>query len=161
MSAFARSISLKNRLTSGRPARIILPMMSPASTARVRKLLALAASAALIGSAHEAKAALVAAARIAEAHGADLLPLADEANVDISCLVPWTEEEAPAVHFVSNLPIVTCDDGSMLRIYESDLGILIERFGDEALDYRLLSRGFWRDCEPAEAVLFAREAWGC
>lgn len=136
-------------------------MMSTANTARVRKLLALAASARLIGSPHEAHAAALAAQRIADAAGVDLLPFADEVNFDLSCLVPWTEEEAPAAHFVSNLPIITCDDGSMLRIYEGDLGILIERFGDEAQDFRLLGRGFWRDCEPTEAVCFARDAWGC
>lgn len=51
--------------------------------------------------------------------------------------------------------------GRLWRAAACDLGILIERFGDEAQDFRLLGRGFWRDCEPTEAVCFARDAWGC
>ena len=138
-------------------------MMSTASTARVRKLLALAAFARLIGSPHEAHAAALAAQRIADAAGSDLLPLADEFGADLECLVPWTEETPTMARFLGR-PVTTihCDDGSsMLVLEDEEHGIIIERRAGEAGDWRLLSRGFWRDCEPTEAVCFARDAWGC
>jgi len=137
-------------------------MMSTASAARVRKLLALAASARMIGSPHEAHAAALAAQRIADAAGVDILPLADELGADLECLVPWTEETPTMARFYGR-PVATvlCDDGStMLVLEDEEHGIIIERRAGEAGDYRLLSRGFWRDCEPTEAVLFARAAWG-
>ena len=50
-------------------------------------------------------------------------------------------------------------DGSTLVIMTAPEGVWIERIADEARGYRLLGRGFWRDCEIQEAVYFARDAW--
>lgn len=130
------------------------------SLSRVTKLLVLAASAYLIGSPREGDAATINAARIAARCGLDIRALADAHNVSLLCTIPWTEEKAPAASYtcVAN---ITCVDGSTLNVYEGPEGIWIERLGGEDVDFHYLSRGFWRDCEPTEAVLFAREAWGC
>lgn len=130
------------------------------SLSRVTKLLVLAASAYLIGSPREGDAATINAARIAARCGLDIHALADAHNVSLLCTIEWTEEKAPAASYacVAN---VTCVDGSTLNVYEGPEGIWIERLGGEDVDFRYLSRGFWRDCEPTEAVLFARDAWGC
>ena len=130
------------------------------SLSRVQKLLTLAASAALIGSHHEAVAATLNAARIAERSGLDIHEISEHYNVNLLWILPWTEEQAPAERF-SHVAHVACDDGSTLLVYEAPCGIYIERMASEADDYHYLGRGFWRDCEPQEAVLFAREAWGC
>lgn len=58
-------------------------MTSAASTARIRKLLALSASAALIGSAHEAEAALNRAMIIAQDNRIEIAPLAAAAGVEL------------------------------------------------------------------------------
>ena len=130
------------------------------SLSRVTKLLVLAASAYLIGSPREGDAATINAARIAARCGLDIHALADAHNVSLLCTIEWTEEKAPAASYtcVAN---VTCVDGSTLNVYEGPEGIWIERLGGEDVDFHYLSRGFWRDCEPTEAVLFARDAWGC
>ena len=130
------------------------------SLSRVTKLLVLAASAYLIGSPREGDAATINAARIAARCGLDIHALADAHNVSLLCTIEWTEEKAPAASYtcVAN---VTCVDGSTLNVYEGPEGIWIERLGGEDVDFRYLGRGFWRDCEPTEAVLFARDAWGC
>ena len=133
-------------------------MKNPA--ARIAQLLALAASALTIGSVHEAEAATLGAARVASTCGIDLLPLADAAGVSLLCTIPWTEEAAPAGHSWHVVATIECADGSSLVVYESTAGIWIERYASEANDSRYLSRGFWRDCEPQEAVWFARAAWG-
>lgn len=56
---------------------------TPAAVSRITKLLALAASAAMIGSPNEASAAIVNAQRIAEREGIDIEPLAFRAGVII------------------------------------------------------------------------------
>lgn len=130
------------------------------SLSRVTKLLVLAASAYLIGSPREGDAATINAARIAARCGLDIHALADAHNVSLLCTIPWTEEKAPAVLF-SCVANIECTDGSTLSVYEAPEGIYIEHMASEANDFHYLGRGFWRDCEPTEAVLFAREVWGC
>lgn len=58
-------------------------MTSATSTTRIRKLLALSASAALIGSAHEAQAALNRAMIIAQDNRIEIAPLAAAAGVEL------------------------------------------------------------------------------
>lgn len=130
------------------------------SLSRVTKLLVLAASAYLIGSPREGDAATINAARIAARCGLDIHALADAHNVSLLCTIEWTEEKAPSASYtcVAN---ITCVDGSTLNVYEGPEGIYIEHMASEANDFHYLGRGFWRDCEPTEAVLFAREVWGC
>jgi hypothetical protein len=95
-------------------------MMSTASAARVRKLLALAASARMIGSPHEAHAAALAAQRIADAAGVDILPLADELGADLDVirvdprLGRWELAGAAAVPIVPGR-VVTLD-GQAVRV---------------------------------------------
>lgn len=114
----------------------------------------------IIGSPREGDAATINAARIAGRCGLDINELADAHNVSLLCTIEWTEEKAPSAHYtcVAN---VTCVDGSTLNVYEGPEGVWIERLANEAGDFHYLARGFWRDCEIAEAVWFAREAWGC
>lgn len=138
-----------------------MPATQTAAVSRIARLLALAASALSIGSVHEAEAATLGAARVAAACSIDLLPLADAVGVSLLCTIPWTEEAAPAGYSWRAVTTVECADGSSMVVYECEAGIWIERIASEADDSRYLSRGFWRDCEPQEAVWFAREAWGC
>ena len=81
--------------------------------------------------------------------------------VDLSVLVPWTEEQTPSgIRFRGDeVAPVLLADGSTLVIMTAPEGVWIERIADEARGYRLLGRGFWRDCEIQEAVYFARDAW--
>jgi hypothetical protein len=133
------------------------------SVSHVTKLLALAASAALIGSPRECEAATINAARIAARCGLDICELADTYGVSLLCTIPWTEEKAPSDLGPCTIHNVVLADGSGLCIYEavSGAGVWIERLSSDATGNQYLGRGFWRDCEIAEAVWFAREAWGC
>ena len=134
------------------------------SLSRVTKLLALAASAYLIGSPREGDAATINAARIAARSGLDIYTLADAHGVSLLCTLPWTEEAQPADSgLCTPCPTVRCADGSSLIVMEcvNGAGVYIERMSSDATGNQYLGRGFWRDCEIAEAVWFAREAWGC
>ena len=136
-----------------------------AAAARVTKLLALAASCFSLGLRGEATAAVTAAQVHAARAGVDLHELCDEPRflaVDLSVLVPWTEEQTPSgIRFRGDeVAPVGLADGSTLVIMTAPEGVWIERIADEARGYRLLGRGFWRDCEIQEAVYFARDAWG-
>ena len=135
------------------------------AAARVTKLLALAASCFALGLRGEATAACTAAQVHAARAGIDLHELCDEPRflaVDLSVLVPWTEEQTPSgIRFRGDeVAPVGLADGSTLVIMTAPEGVWIERIADEARGYRLLGRGFWRDCEIQEAVYFARDAWG-
>ena len=135
------------------------------AAARVTKLLVLPASCFALGLRGEAPAAVTAAQVHAARAGIDLHELCDEPRflaVDLSVLVPWTEEQTPSgIRFrgVEVAPVGLAD-GSTLVIMTAPEGVWIERIADEARGYRLLGRGFWRDCEIQEAVYFARDAWG-
>ncbi len=134
------------------------------ATHRILKLLVLAAGAAAIGSHGESRAAIHAAAKQAALAGVDLWALCDTderfLHLDLTCTVPWTEEPVGSVSGFVALAPVRCADDSVIAIYAADEGVMLEHYAS-APDYRLLNRGFWRDCEPQEAVWFAREAWGC
>lgn len=133
--------------------------------ARVTKLLTLAASCFALGLRGEATAAVTAAQVHADRAGVDLHELCDEPRflaVDLSVLVPWTEEPAPSGVGFDGCAVapITLADGSTLVIMTAPEGVWIERIADEARGYRMLGRGFWRDCDAQEAVYLACDAWG-
>ena len=138
-------------------------------TVRLAALLAIAASATALGNRGEAVAATRAAARVAAKAGIDIWDECDRLgaidpkylHIDLCCTVEWTEEPAPeGVHFISTVPF-RMRDGSLVAVYQAKghEGVWLERYAD-APDYRLLNRGYWRDCEVQEAAEFAHEAWG-
>jgi len=128
---------------------------------KTSKVLALAASAFAIGSFAEAHTAFLMAGRVAQEEGIDVWEVCDEMNLNGAWTVPWTVERAPTHERMRGVDPIDMPDGSTYLIFEGPSGVMIERWvphpGD---DYRMVARGFWRDCEIQEAVYFAREIWG-
>lgn len=127
---------------------------------RTAKILALAASAALIGSPAEAATAFLMAGQVAAREGLDIWAVCDALGLDASKTVAWTCEPAPRAVTLRGLAVITLADGSMLQPYECDEGVMIERW--VALpdgDFRMTGRGFWRDCDLQEAAYLALDAW--
>ena len=113
-------------------------MHSANAAARVTKLLALAASCFSLGLRGEATAAVTAAQVHAARAGVDLHELCDEPRflaVDLSVLVPWTEEQTPSgIRFRGDeVAPVLLADGSTLVIMTAPEGVWVERIADERL----------------------------
>jgi len=124
---------------------------------RISALLALAA----LAQGSEAEAAIHMAQSVADTHGIDLLPLADDAGVVLPCRVEWTNEPAPYKMAWTPMSPIPLKDGSLLQVADdrSGQGVMVHRISRE--DYRIINRGFWSDHEITEAVFFALEAWSC
>jgi len=144
-------------------------MNAAAAEARIRKLLALAASARTIGSVHEAAAARLNAERIAAAAGLDLAEIESVVVIDVSamlggCDVPWTNEPAPCVPLYPT--IIRMADGSFFEVAvtEEDDGAMVTHFTSETGEFdrtaTTLHRGWWADIPGKEAFIIAADMWG-
>jgi hypothetical protein len=137
------------------------------TTARLVKMLALAAGAALLGNAAEAATVRSNAEKIAARAGLDL----DALTVDVSLAsllgledIEWTNEMPPSDPFRPE--VFQLADGTWIEIAEfiTGSGTMVTHFESETGVYEgsnKLHRGFWRDMPAQEAVWLARDAWGC
>lgn len=145
-------------------------MNAATAETRVRKLLALAASALTIGSAHEAAAARLNAERIAAAAGLDIAEIESVAvvNIVVDILggsdVPWTNEPAPCVPL--HPTIIRMADGSFFEVAVTadDDGAMVTHFTSATGEFdrtaTTLHRGWWADIPGKEAFIIAADAWG-
>lgn len=153
-------------MTGGRPARILILMMSTASSARIRKLLALSASAALIGSAHEAQAALNRAMIIAQDNGIEIAPLAAAAGVKLPKPAPLAARSravdtgrgyvlTSTVSADERLELCTIGRDGRVEVYFDDDGCGIRSFVGYMNE---IDRDFWTQVQPLARVHSATHA---
>lgn len=138
------------------------------TTARLVKMLALAAGAALLGNVAEAATVRSNAEKIAARAGLDI----DALTVDVSLAsllgldeTPWTNEPCPT-GIAFRPDVFQVAPGEWIEIAEAidGEGTMVTHFRSgtgELYGAQTLHRGFWRDMPAQEAVWLARDAWGC